>query len=434
MTENKEDLTTNKKEAELETDIKPEFHGDENTIKTIDKMDFFNAHTKTKEESDIKQRREEEQQTEVQNEEYEVANENTINMTLNKTDLLDVETKKREELYITQTREAELETAIQTELHADDNVKKTIHKMELQARTKMQNELDIMQSNVNDLCAPCLRGKKESISSSWCLDCDEPLCPVCDTAHSLNKITMSHKTIVKETMKTVAAASVIVQQFCYNHPQIEVAYYCNTHTIVCCRACIPKAHRSCEDVLPLDDASLTIQNFSSFDSVSGAIERILLTVQNVENGLRKNVNHIKQDESVKVAVAQIKSKVIGHLNNLEQVILSQLQSTKDNVVSRLNSEIDALNSFADEIKRIKADLDFMIEHGARKQLFLLCQKLKEVITDKEVRLTEIISSHRHFSISLNPSVELDELEAMFKSFGVIKVTAKTSEIADEIHI
>lgn len=56
-----------------------------------------------------------------------------------------------------------------------------------------------------ELCQPCTRINKESVSKNWCMYCEERLCQSCETAHRLNKLTFAHHFIPKKPTRIITS-------------------------------------------------------------------------------------------------------------------------------------------------------------------------------------------------------------------------------------
>lgn len=58
---------------------------------------------------------------------------------------------------------------------------------------------------LDELCQPCTRINKESVSKTWCMYCEERLCESCETAHRLNKLTFAHHFIPKKPTRIITS-------------------------------------------------------------------------------------------------------------------------------------------------------------------------------------------------------------------------------------
>jgi hypothetical protein len=58
--------------------------------------------------------------------------------------------------------------------------------------------------------------------------------------------------------------------------------------VVCCRACIPDSHRSCESVLPLDSASKDVRNSSLLSDTLEEQDYMTETLQKIEVNRNEN--------------------------------------------------------------------------------------------------------------------------------------------------
>jgi hypothetical protein len=90
---------------------------------------------------------------------------------------------------------------------------------------------------------------------------------------------------------------------CEIHRDVQVDYFCSQHDVLCCRACIPDSHRSCETVLPLDFASKDVKNSSLLsdtlkeqDNMTETLEKMWENRDDNRKLLKKEVSENKERE------------------------------------------------------------------------------------------------------------------------------------------
>jgi hypothetical protein len=97
-----------------------------------------------------------------------------------------------------------------------------------------------------DVCDPCLERNKTVHAEKYCSECEEKLCAECTESHRGFKAFKSHHVI---DLSSVGARILPTSKInCEIHTDVQIDYFCSQHDAVCCRACIPDSHRSCETV------------------------------------------------------------------------------------------------------------------------------------------------------------------------------------------
>ena len=121
-----------------------------------------------------------------------------------------------------------------------------------------------MDKNTN--CDPCEEQGNITEGTSWCPNCEEKLCNGCASHHRSSKATKSHK-LLDINLLTEFPFSISTNQFCDQHCNIRIEYFCTHHDVILCRACLANGHRTCTDVVVLDIAcagsKTTTSNFYS---------------------------------------------------------------------------------------------------------------------------------------------------------------------------
>ena len=111
-----------------------------------------------------------------------------------------------------------------------------------------------------DLCDPCLESYKTVHAETYCSECEQKLCAERTESHRRFKALKSHHVIDLSSIGARIPPSSKIN--CEIHTDVQIDYFCSQHDVLCCRACIPDSHRSCETVIPLDFASKDVKNSS----------------------------------------------------------------------------------------------------------------------------------------------------------------------------
>ncbi|VDI71394.1 Hypothetical predicted protein [Mytilus galloprovincialis] len=246
-----------------------------------------------------------------------------------------------------------------------------------------------MASADQHVCKPCSRGETVSSGYSWCSDCEEILCDVCDKSHRVNKLTLSHNLTEIGELPFIPKETVINFRLCGNHPEKIVDFYCAFHDVVCCQTCIAKSHRACQQVKVIDDVSGGIKSSALVEDASKAVSSLLKTFQSViENRNNNKESVFLKEPIIKTSIAKLKQDLLQHVESLEKSLLSELSKLKSDAVSQLDTDLAETKSMSKSWQKIKQELDFNIEHGSNNQLFRLVQHLKNKISDEETKLQD----------------------------------------------
>ena len=235
------------------------------------------------------------------------------------------------------------------------------------------------------ICDPCSEKNKRLVAEKYCSDCEEKLCTECAEWHLRCKAFKSHHVIDLSSVGSRIPPSSKIN--CEIHTDIQIDYFCSQHDVVCCRACIPDSHRSCESVLPLDSASKDVKNSSLISDTLEEQDYMTETLQKIEENRDENLKLLKQKKSLIIKqISAAKSKVLKYLDDIEERLIIEVESVQEKHEEKINKEKHDICQLTSILKDNKQELEFVKKHGSNNQLFLTLRKQITIIqkTDKKI--------------------------------------------------
>ncbi|CAC5415311.1 Ubiquitin carboxyl-terminal hydrolase 4,Ubiquitin carboxyl-terminal hydrolase 15 [Mytilus coruscus] len=279
----------------------------------------------------------------------------------------------------------------------------------------------------NSYCEPCFRGNKESVTFSWCCDCEETLCTVCDETHRINKVSMSHTAVAIEKISSTTPITVSSYVLCEIHPEISLEFYCSEHCLLCCRTCIQTVHRTC-DIVSIEDVSKTAKQSALFEKVFIDVKELFHTTKQLKERHSKNLDGINQQEmEITNKIKQLKVVFDNHFEKLESKLKNEMKLRKQRAVSCVNRNENTVDKLFMTLEKHNANLKFVSDHGSNKHAFILANVLKPEIERKETELNELIALERKMDIELKTNVGALYLENAIKSLGTIEISETSIE-------
>ncbi|XP_052064365.1 uncharacterized protein LOC127704371 [Mytilus californianus] len=283
------------------------------------------------------------------------------------------------------------------------------------------------KSPFNSYCEPCFRGNKESVSFSWCCDCEETLCSVCDETHRINKVSMSHTAVAVEKLLLTTPITVSSYVLCEIHPEISIEFHCPEHCLLCCRKCIQTVHRTC-DIVSIEDVSKTAKQSALFEKLFIDVKELFHTTEQLKERHSKNLDGINQQEmEITNKIKQLKVVFDNHFEKLESKLKNEMKQLKQRAVSSLNQNENTVDKLFMTFEKHNANLKFVSDHGSNRHAFILANILKPEIEKKETELNELIALERTMDIELKTNVDALYLENAIKSLGTIEVSETSKE-------
>ena len=224
-----------------------------------------------------------------------------------------------------------------------------------------------------DVCDPCLEGNKTVHAEKYCSECEEKLCAECTESHRRFKAFKSHHVIDLSSVGARIPPSSKIN--CDVHTDVQIDYFCNQHDVVCCRACIPDSHRSCDTVIPLDVASKDVKNSSLLSDTLKELDNMTDTLEKMTENRDDNRKLLKQKKSLIIKqISTVKSKLLKNLDDLEERLITEVASVEEKNEEKIKREKDELSQITSVLKDNKQELEFLKKHGSNNQLFLVLRK------------------------------------------------------------
>ena len=247
------------------------------------------------------------------------------------------------------------------------------------------HNISTCRSIMETICDPCSEKNKTRIAEKYCSNCEEKLCTKCAQWHLRCKAFKSHHVIDLSSVGSRIPPSSKIN--CEIHTDVQIDYFCSQHDVVCCRACIPDSHRSCESVLPLESASKDVRNSSLLSDTLEEQDYMTETLQKIEENRDENKKLLKQKKSLIIKqISAAKSKVIKYLDDIEERLITEVESVQEKNEEKINREKHYICQLTSILKDNKQELEFVKDHGSNNQLFLTLRKQITIIqkTDKKI--------------------------------------------------
>lgn len=238
---------------------------------------------------------------------------------------------------------------------------------------------------------------------------------------------MSHTAVAVDKISAISPITVSSCVLCEVHPEINMEFYCSEHSLLCCRACIPTIHRTC-NILSIEDVSKNAKQSALFEKLSIDVKELLYSTECLKQGHGNNLDEIIQQElAILSKIKQLKSVYDKHFEKLESKLKNELKQLKQKVVSKVNQNDSAIEKLSISLKKHKADFQFVTDHGSNRQAFMLANILKPEIEKKESELNELITLERKMGVEFEGNVDALYLDNAIKRIGTINISETSIE-------
>ncbi|CAC5424236.1 unnamed protein product [Mytilus coruscus] len=190
-------------------------------------------------------------------------------------------------------------------------------------------------------CQICSKLDKSVPADKRSMDCEHFLCNGCVTVHKESRVSQPHRIIDAETLT--------LPKQCASHPKLTLDFFCTQHDILCCEMCISDNHRT---------------------------------------EIKDRV--VKEENDIVRKIAKLKESLIQQLDDMENIIRSELQDARKNAVKLLeNEKVDSKKSVS-KLEKYLTQLDVFTKKGSDPHVFLLLHELQPIVSEENGCLENIV--------------------------------------------
>ncbi|CAG2218077.1 unnamed protein product [Mytilus edulis] len=201
-------------------------------------------------------------------------------------------------------------------------------------------------------------------------------------------------------------------------------YYCTDHDIVCCRACIPKDHRKCENVLSLEHASKDVKQSALFTDVMQDINQLIKTLNNLQDNRESNLQRLSKAKSVITKeISEVKSRLLKQIDDVERDIQTELSSLQRKHETEINMQKEEITKVLNSLKTNQNEMDFLKDQGSNNQLFYALHQYVSIIKSAEVNVQKMVSSSHEIDIAFDAKKDI-----RIDLFGQLSKTVKPCQV------
>ncbi|XP_071178456.1 uncharacterized protein [Mytilus edulis] len=272
------------------------------------------------------------------------------------------------------------------------------------------------------VCGPCFAENKTLKATKFCSDCEERLCSSCTESHDRFKAFKSHHVIDLSSVDNKIPIS--VTKCCQIHTELLLDYFCTDHDIICCRACIPNDHRTCQNILPLEFASKNVKTSALYTDVMQEIKHLLAILNKFNDNRQSNLELLAKSKlAITNRISELKVQLLKQIDTLELDLHSTLSSFKLKHETKINNQKEEISQMLEILKSKENEIEVLKECGSNKQLFIALRKQVSDVQTAEDKVQQMISSSQEVDISLD-----EYKNVKMKCFGSLLENVKPCQI------
>lgn len=277
-------------------------------------------------------------------------------------------------------------------------------------------------ASIASVCSMCDRRHLTTLSSDWCLKCDEALCVACSQHHSLSKPVQDHKIISIAQYRSSPFFVPDIQQFCILHKE-KYRQYCTKHECPICHKCY-REHRKCIDIVPLDNVVSQIKTSESLRDLEQSLDDILQNIKRFRADRDNNVISItRQKNDITMEIDSMKMLINNHLDTLKEDFLKELDKVCHSYSDGIQTTISSLSDQEKEMEHCKNEVTNMKKYATNLQTFHGIRTIQPKVIDNEMRLQTIIENKclKNINIQFELDYKIHDILTSVRKFGSILI-------------
>ncbi|XP_063397047.1 uncharacterized protein LOC134681374 [Mytilus trossulus] len=275
------------------------------------------------------------------------------------------------------------------------------------------------------VCGPCFAENKTLQATKFCSDCEERLCSNCAESHDRFKAFKSHHVIDLSSVGYTIPIS--VTKSCNIHTELLLDYYCVDHEIICCRACIPNDHRTCQNILPLEFASKNVKTSALYTDIIQEIKHLLAILNKFNDNRQLNLELLAKSKlAITNRISELKVQLLKQIDKIELDLHSKLSSFQLKHETGINKQKIEISQIMENLKSKENEIEVLKDCGSNSQFFIALRKQVSDVQSTADKVQQMISSSQEVGISLNEykNVRMDFFGSLLENIKPCQVQYK----------
>jgi hypothetical protein len=162
-----------------------------------------------------------------------------------------------------------------------------------------------------------------------------------------------------------------------------------------------------------------------FEDFASEVKYLIDTASKVREQKQKSkVTWDSNTDSVKRGVEIIRSRILKHINDMEEQLMLEVNAANSKKVAETEEEMKAVEKYMSDIQDISHKFDFITKNGSEKQIFRLIKTLETGLSQKSEDLEKLISSLTFSQLVFKESNVL----SMMETIGSVTIETSPSDM------
>lgn len=274
-----------------------------------------------------------------------------------------------------------------------------------------------------EFCEPCKDGQQSKIAMFWCQQCAEALCDECSKCHKAMKATKTHNIMATEEVRSNPRKTMTEDLPCYEHNKKNYEMFCEDHEQPCCVVCVATNHRKCEKIFPISQVAFQRNVGLDSDKLTHDMSQLCQEADLIKHDRMEVLRTTKgQRQKILKEIAEVKMKLIKHIEKLENQILGRFNATHTTDLAVIQEQVDYCNSVSSAMDNGKATITTAKEQKLPKKEFVALHLGKKKMEECIEGLRTIYVNSSRVSYIFDEDIHVTYMTNLLKVLGKLDVT------------
>ncbi|KAK3090661.1 hypothetical protein FSP39_013487 [Pinctada imbricata] len=272
------------------------------------------------------------------------------------------------------------------------------------------------------MCAACARENESERASSWCINCGESLCKLCERYHRKNKVSSMHKLVDIESSELTEPQIHNADMLCTDHPDKKVEAFCSDHSVVCCMTCALLKHRKCDNFGSVDDAAKQKKTSKGIQNFQKDLNRAKKSLEEMMHHRTENLQSFSKDiQDIRLEVETLFLHLSSHLGQLRSDMMSEITRLETSIQTEIENEREEMLCKISTIDNDQGLFQTYMKYASSALFLQAMEKLMEEKTILEVYVKDKKGQSREFRVSWKSDEKLSKMQKQVQAFGKLNL-------------
>ncbi|CAC5381431.1 unnamed protein product [Mytilus coruscus] len=225
-----------------------------------------------------------------------------------------------------------------------------------------------MAISADEFCTLCEQNHISRTADIWCYECQEYLCSDCRIPHSVSRLSKRHTSVYFDEYRKIPSYIRSIKHVSMEHDE-QFDSFCPTHNVTCCRKCILIDHKTCPDILLIEETLKTVHETTRLSKIEQSVRDFTGCIQKEKNGrVEKKQKILKQEQAVKEDISKVRRMINDHIDNIEKASLSELSEVVHTEIRNTDQSIKTLVGIETDVTILSQNIQLMKENATNMQI------------------------------------------------------------------